>query len=29
MDKNFEYIRVASAVPSLKVADPDYNVKGI
>ena len=29
MDKNFEYIRVASAVPSLKVADPDYNVKEI
>lgn len=29
MDKNFEYIRVASAAPSLKVADPNYNVKEI
>ena len=25
MDKNFEYIRVASAVPSIRVADPNYN----
>lgn len=29
MDKNFEYIRVASAAPSLKVADPNYNVNEI
>ena len=29
MDKNFEYMRVASAVPSLRVADPNYNVKEI
>ena len=29
MDKNFEYMRVAAAAPSLKVADPDYNVKEI
>ncbi|NLJ57493.1 MAG: NAD(+) synthase [Tissierellia bacterium] len=29
MDKNFEYMRVAVAVPSLKVADPIYNVKEI
>lgn len=29
MDKNFEYMRVAAAVPSLKVADPNYNVKRI
>ncbi|HOW22025.1 MAG TPA: NAD(+) synthase [Sedimentibacter sp.] len=27
MDKSFEYIRVASAVPSLRVAEPNYNVK--
>jgi NAD+ synthase (glutamine-hydrolysing) len=29
MDKGFEYMRVASAVPSLRVADPYYNVKEI
>jgi NAD+ synthase (glutamine-hydrolysing) len=29
MDKSFEYMRVASAVPSLKVADPNYNAKEI
>lgn len=29
MDKSFEYLRVAAAVPSLKVADPNYNVKEI
>lgn len=29
MDKNFEYMRVAAAAPSLKVADPDYNVNEI
>ena len=29
MDKNFEYMRVAAAVPSLKVADPNYNAKEI
>ena len=29
MDKNFEYMRVAAAAPSLKVADPNYNVKEI
>ncbi len=29
MDKNFEYIRVAVAVPTLKVANPIYNVKEI
>ncbi|NLK65394.1 MAG: NAD(+) synthase [Tissierellia bacterium] len=29
MDKSFEYMRVASAVPSLKVADPNYNTKEI
>lgn len=29
MDKNFDFMRVAAAVPSLKVADPDYNVKEI
>ncbi len=29
MDKNFEYMRVAAAAPSLKVADPDYNIKEI
>ena len=29
MEKNFEYMRVASAVPSLRVADPNYNVKEI
>ena len=29
MDKNFEYMRVAAGVPSLKVADPHYNVKEI
>jgi hypothetical protein len=27
MDKGFEYMRVASAVPSLRVADPYYNLK--
>ncbi len=29
MDKNFEYMRVASAVPSLKIADPNFNVQKI
>ena len=29
MDKSFEYMRVAVAVPSLRVADPNYNVKEI
>lgn len=29
MDKNFEYMRVAAAVPLLKVADPNYNAKEI
>ena len=29
MDKRFEYMRVAAAVPSLKVADPNYNKKEI
>ncbi len=29
MDKNFEYMRVAAAAPSLRVADPNYNVKEI
>lgn len=29
MDKNFEYMRVAAAVPSLKIADPNYNMKEI
>lgn len=29
MDKNFDFMRVAAAVPLLKVADPDYNVKEI
>lgn len=29
MDKNFEYMRVAAAAPSLKVADPNYNVNEI
>lgn len=29
MDKSFEYMRVAAAAPSLKVADPDYNVNEI
>ena len=29
MDKNFEYMRVSAAAPSLKVADPNYNVKEI
>jgi NAD+ synthase (glutamine-hydrolysing) len=27
--KSFEYIRVAAAVPAVKVADPDYNAKEI
>ena len=25
MDKNFEYMRVASAVASLKIGDPNFN----
>ncbi|NLB33862.1 MAG: NAD(+) synthase, partial [Tissierellia bacterium] len=29
MDKNFEYMRVSAAAPSLKVSDPNYNVKEI
>jgi NAD+ synthase (glutamine-hydrolysing) len=29
MDKNYEYMRVAVAVPSLKVADPSYNIEEI
>ncbi|MDW5300335.1 MAG: NAD(+) synthase [Sedimentibacter sp.] len=29
MNKSFGYIRVAAAVPAIKVANPDYNVKEI
>ena len=29
MNSSFEYIRVAAAVPTIRVANPEYNVKEV